>query len=72
MAKKKTRRVRQPQNQPTPATVPEKSQEIPATRGRDFDAMLREEYAYVIKDLRLIFLIAALMFALLIVLNLVL
>ena len=34
--------------------------------------MLREEYAYVIKDLRLIFLIAALMFALLIVLNLVL
>ena len=33
---------------------------------------LREEYAYVIKDLRWIFILAALMFTLLIMLNLVL
>ena len=35
-------------------------------------AELREEYAYVIKDLRLIFIIAALMFLILFVLNFVL
>ncbi len=36
------------------------------------EAQLRDEYAYVIKDLRRVFIIAAAMFALLILLNLLL
>ena len=41
-----------------------------APRRRDFQARLRDEYAYVIKDLRIILIVAALMFLLLFVLNL--
>ncbi len=39
---------------------------------RDSNASFAEEYAYVLKDLRWVFILAAVMFVLLIVLNLVL
>ena len=39
---------------------------------RDSKASFAEEYAYVLKDLRWVFILAAVMFVLLIVLNLVL
>lgn len=39
---------------------------------RDSNASFAEEYAYVLKDLRWVFVLAAVMFVLLIVLNLVL
>lgn len=39
---------------------------------RDSNASFAEEYAYVLKDLRWVFILAAIMFVLLIVLNLVL
>jgi hypothetical protein len=65
MAKRKKRRVRRSSN--TTAEASESS-----GGGRDYETMLRDEYDYVVKDLRIIFLVAALMFVLLIVLNLLL
>ena len=60
---KKVRRVRR--NRSSDRTE-EGATESPATE------QLREEYAYVLKDLRRVFILAAIMFTLLIVLNLVL
>ena len=45
---------------------------IQADKKRDSNASFNQEYAYVLKDLRRIFVLAAVMFILLIVLNLVL
>jgi hypothetical protein len=45
---------------------------IQADKKRDSTASFNQEYAYVLKDLRRIFVLAAVMFILLIVLNLVL
>ena len=60
---KKVRRVRQTATQET-KTRPDDSP--PLTK----EEALREEYAYVLKDLRRVFIIAGAMFILLIVLNL--
>ncbi len=72
---RKVRRVRQPTT--TPTTPPSRSE--PSRRGRRATASrgrattvedLREEYAYVLRDLRRVFILALLMFSLLIALNL--
>jgi hypothetical protein len=63
---KKVRRNRKPA--PTRATSGEKFVEPPKKQAEDFQV----EYAYVLKDLRTVFILAALMFILLIALNLVL
>jgi hypothetical protein len=72
---KKVRRTRRPipsgepfYERPEPVAPP--ASRLPARRVTEEE--LREEYAYVLKDLRWIFILAALMFTLLIVLNLVL
>ena len=69
MAKKK-RRVSKKNRQPSPMVAPDVVVETTPTDSRDIEGRLRSEYAYVIKDLRIIFGVAALMFVLLIVLNL--
>lgn len=73
---KKVRRTRRPlpdpesfMERPRPA-APASAGKAPSRRVTEEE--FREEYAYVIKDLRWIFILAALMFTLLIVLNLVL
>ena len=63
---KKVRRTRKPA--PTRGTITEKFAEPPKKQTEDFQV----EYAYVLKDLRTIFILAALMFILLIALNLIL
>lgn len=45
---------------------------IAADKKRDGNANFAQEYAYVLKDLRRVFVLAAVMFVLLIVLNIVL
>lgn len=60
---KKVRRVRK---KPSPDREDRGSADSPSTQE------LREEYAYVLKDLRRVFILAAIMFLLLIVLNVVL
>jgi hypothetical protein len=72
---KKVRRARRPipssepfYERPEPLAPP--AAKMPARRVTEEE--LREEYAYVLKDLRWIFILAAAMFTLLIVLNLVL
>ena len=70
MAKKK-RRVSKASPQPNRVTAPAAAVETaPPTSSRDVEARLRSDYAYVVKDLRIIFTVAAAMFILLIVLNL--
>jgi hypothetical protein len=69
MAKKK-RRVSKASPQPTRVTPPAAEAEASPTNSRDVEARLRSDYAYVVKDLRIIFTVAAAMFVLLIVLNL--
>ena len=69
MAKKK-RRVKKKSPQAEQAAPAEAAVQTPAVDNRDIEARLRSDYAYVIKDLRIIFGVAALMFVLLIVLNL--
>ncbi len=59
---KKVRRVRRKRS----AENRERQSDSPSTD------QLREEYAYVLKDLRRVFILAAIMFALLIGLNLIL
>ena len=59
---KKVRRVRRKRS----ADSTERQADSPATE------QLREEYAYVLRDLRHVFILAAIMFTLLIVLNLIL
>jgi hypothetical protein len=63
---KKVRRTHKPA--PTRGTAGEKFVEPPKKQEEDFQV----EYAYVLKDLRTIFILAGLMFVLLIALNLVL
>lgn len=71
MAKsKKTRRARQRQAKPTGAIAEPQATET-ATTDSTVD-QFQQEYAYVLKDLRRVFLLATAMFALLIILNLVL
>lgn len=80
MAQRKVRRAKRNQSgetQASPAYRPEKNtrKDIPTTVARrtvTTEEELREEYAYVIKDLRRMVLIAAGMFILLIILGLVL
>jgi hypothetical protein len=78
---KKVRRVRQPRPpvdipfDDPPASRPPAGPAAPAARPagrRATPEELAEEYAYVLKDLRRIFILAAAMFALLILLNLIL
>ena len=60
MAQQKVRRVRRARGERiAPPRIPTEEE-------------LREEYAYVLRDLRRVFILAAIMFAVLIVLNLVL
>ena len=63
---KKVRRTRKPT--PSRGTSGEKFVEPPQKQSDDFQV----EYAYVLKDLRTVFILAGLMFILLIALNLVL
>lgn len=67
MAKKVRRpRRRRKSNEATSSTVKEETASQPLTAQEEFEA----EYAYVLKDLRWVFILAAIMFALLIALNL--
>jgi hypothetical protein len=79
---KKVRRVRRPQSssprsgnnestlQPITLTTPAPVAAAPKKNPNSTEAELREEYAYVLKDLRRVFLLAAAMFILLILVNL--
>ena len=78
---KKVRRVRRPQPAaPEPevtakAPAPERpraTKAAPPARAQSTAERFQDEYGYVVKDLRRVFLLAAAMFILLIVLNLVL
>lgn len=80
---KKVRRVRKPAPERTAAssattvTEPVESSSTAGKSGKTSRSEstaeeFRSEYAYVLKDLRRVFLLAALLFALLIVLNLIL
>ena len=60
-----------PLSPPKPKPRP-KSKKQSRRRRTPTEAEMREEYAYVIKDLRRVFILAIAMFALLIVLNIVL
>ncbi|MCI0580925.1 MAG: hypothetical protein L0332_35395 [Chloroflexi bacterium] len=63
---KKVRRVRRPPVEETAAVV------VPARPAPSHEEELREAYAYVLRDLRRVFILAVAMFLLLIILNLVL
>jgi hypothetical protein len=67
---RKVRRVK-PVKPATPDVTPKANKKAVTTATPD-EETLREEYAYVIKDLRRVFALAALMFLLLIALNLLL
>jgi|GEM_PF-4465365 len=76
MASKKVRRVRKARpkvSKPTTTTTVTAAPET-AEPARTISTaeQFQSEYAYVLKDLRLVFLLAAIMFLLLIVLNIVL
>lgn len=78
---KKVRRVRRPQSpssrsgpnestvQPITLTTPASTAAAPK-KNNTTEAELREEYAYVLQDLRRVFLLAAAMFVILILINL--
>lgn len=79
---KKVRRVRRPQSsspragnneaivQPISLTTAAPVAAAPKKSANTTEAELREEYAYVLQDLRRVFLLAAAMFVLLILVNL--
>ncbi len=66
----KTKRT-QPVRKPEPV-VAEAQQAAEKTRRPSSAEQFQQEYAYVLKDLRFIFALAGIMFALLIIINLVL
>jgi hypothetical protein len=68
---KKVRRVRR-SSAKTDAGQAASSQEVATSTRRDAAERFRQEYAYVLKDLRQILLLAVAMFILLIILNLIL
>lgn len=78
MAQRKVRRVKRTPTQATPrSTAREEPIEqpvaaSPASRQEAKEAQLRKEYAYVLQDLRRVFIIGGAMFLLLIILGLVL
>lgn len=80
MASKKVRRGRKARpetSKPTTTTPPTKTataapETAEPARPTSTAEQFQSEYAYVLKDLRLVFILAAIMFALLIVLNIVL
>lgn len=78
MAQRKVRRVKRTPNQATPrSTAREEPIEqpvatSPASRQEAKEAQLRKEYAYVLQDLRRVFIIGGAMFLLLIILGLIL
>ena len=68
---RKVRRVRQTRREKPTQAIPVSSRKTRRGRQKKEEVDLHEAYAYVIKDLRRIFLLATVMFALLIVANLV-
>lgn len=69
MAKaKRVQRVREPQAAPAEAQPAADSK----TKRLSSTEQFQQEYAYVLKDLRFIFVLAGIMFALLIIINLIL
>jgi hypothetical protein len=66
MAKKVRRPRKRTTSESTATTIEEQSPTKSLTAQEEFEA----EYAYVLKDLRWVFILAAIMFALLIALNL--
>ncbi|MCL4867719.1 MAG: hypothetical protein KJ063_02020 [Anaerolineae bacterium] len=67
---KKIRRVRRPQSTPSRAATPAPiTSPAPKPQYASSEEELREEYAYVLQDLRRVFILAAAMFLLLILVN---
>ncbi len=68
MAKK----VRRPRKRRQKSETTTKVEEKPASKSMSAQEAFESEYAYVLKDLRWVFILAGIMFALLIALNLIL
>jgi hypothetical protein len=70
---KKVRRVRKPRRQSIERELPESGPMTTASNGKQNSAdRFQQEYAYVLKDLRHILILAVAMFILLVVLNVIL
>lgn len=69
---RKVRRVRKPRNRKQAPSLPPDEADVEAVTRRDAAEHFQQEYAYVLKDLRKILILAAAMFLLLILLNLLL